>query len=202
MWIYEKKLQIPVNITTPNIKLANSIMTQFGGPNGELAASLRYLTQRINIPTSRSKGLLNDIGTEELAHLEVVQAIIYQLTNGATPEDYLLSGLQGYYAVWDNHLFPASPTGEPFTSAYINNTGDAISCIHEDLAAEEKARVTYEQLLNLTNDPQVAGPLSFLREREVVHFQRFGELLDDLQFDQNIRKQFTVTKPVNKDNIF
>jgi len=196
MWIYEKKLQFPVNIKKPDLKLANAIFTQFGGPNGELAAALRYLTQRINMPTSKSKAVLNDIGTEELAHLEMIQAIIYQLTKDATPEDYLKAGLQGYYGVWDNHIFPSSPTGEPFTAAYINNTGDAISNLHEDLAAEQKARATYEHLLNLSKDPDVSKPLGFLREREVVHFQRFGETLDDLQLHLSMKTQFVVSKPV------
>ncbi len=195
MWIYEKKLQFPVNIRKPNVKLANAIYTQFGGPNGELAAAIRYLSQRINMPTSKSKAVLNDIGTEELAHVEVIQAIIYQLSRGATPQDYIDAGLQGYYAIWNNHIFPSSPLGEPFTTAYINNTGDAVSCLHEDLAAEEKARVTYEQLLHLTNDPDVIAPLSFLRQREVVHFQRFGETLDDIQLHQQMKTQFVVNKP-------
>ncbi len=195
MWVYEKKLEYPVNISKVDLKLANAIMTQFGGPNGELAASLRYLSQRINMPTSKSKAVLNDIGTEELAHLEIVQAIIYQLTRNATPDDFLKAGLQGYYAVWDNHLFPQSPSGQPFTSAYINNTGDPIANLHEDLAAEAKARATYEQILNLTEDPQITKPINFLREREVVHFQRFGETLDDLQLHLSMRTQFVVQKP-------
>ncbi len=195
MWVYEKKLQFPVNIKKPNLKYANAVLTQFGGPNGELAAALRYLTQRINMPTSKSKAVLNDIGTEELAHLEMIQAIVYQLTRDASPEDFLKEGLQGYYAVWDNHIFPSSPTGEPFMAAYINNTGDPISNLHEDLAAEAKARATYEQLLNLIDDPDVTKPLSFLREREVVHFQRFGETLDDLQLHEGMKTQFVVKKP-------
>lgn len=194
MWIYEKKLQFPVNIRKPNLKLANAISTQFGGPNGELGAALRYLTQRINMPTSKSKAVLNDIGTEELAHLEMIQSIMYQLSKDATPEDYIKSGLQGYYAVWDNHIFPQSPSGEPFTSSYISNTGDPIANLHEDLAAEAKAKATYEQILNLTNDPDVTKPINFLREREIIHFQRFGETLDDIQLHQSMKTQFVVKK--------
>lgn len=184
MWVYDKRLEFPINITKTDVKMANAIMTQYGGPNGELAASLRYLSQRYSMPTAKAKAVLTDIGTEELAHLEMVAAMIYQLTQDATPEDFKNSGLQQYYAIWDKGIHPDSSSGHPFTASYINTMGeDAIADMYEDLAAESKARATYEYLLNLTNDPELVGPLSFLREREIVHFQRFGEVLDDLQFD-------------------
>jgi len=208
MWIYEKSLQYPINITKTDPKLASAILTQYGGPNGELAASLRYLSQRYTMPNSKAKGLLTDIGTEELAHLEMVATMIYQLTQFADPSDFKEADVSGYYAVWDKGIHPDSSVGVPFTAAYINTMGsDAIADIQEDLAAESKARATYEFLLQLTNDPEIVGPLSFLREREVVHFQRFGELLDDLQFNNNIRKVYPVKSPVIKksdiiDNIF
>jgi|SRR5690554_3865772 len=194
MWVYEKKLQFPVNVRKKDLKMANAIFTQFGGPNGELAAALRYLSQRVNMPTSKAKGLLNDIGTEELAHVEMIQALIYQLTKDATPQEYKDAGLQGYYGIWDGSIFPSSPLGEPFTTAYINNVGDPIANIYENLAAEEKARSTYEHLLNLTNEPDIIKPLSFLRQREIIHFQRFGELLDDLQLHKEMKTQFVVRK--------
>lgn len=196
MWVYEKKLEFPINIKQTNPKLALAIMTQYGGPNGELAASLRYLSQRYTMPTDMAKAVLNDIGTEELAHLEMVATMIYQLTQFADPEDYKDGGVAGYYAMWDKGIHPDSATGVPFTASYIATMGsDVIADLHEDLAAEQKARATYEYLLSLTNEPDIVAPLSFLREREVVHFQRFGEVLDDIQFNQNIRKQFNVTKP-------
>lgn len=196
MWTYEKQLEFPINITKTDPKMAHAILTQYGGPNGELAASLRYLSQRYTMPNSMAKGLLTDIGTEELAHLEMVATMIYQLTQYADAEDFKKAGLAGYYSIWDKGIHPDSAVGVPFTSAYINTMGtDAIADLEEDLAAESKARATYEYLLDLTNDPELVGPLSFLREREVVHFQRFGELLDNLHFNENIRAQYFVNNP-------
>ncbi|MDF2698834.1 MAG: cotJC [Haloplasmataceae bacterium] len=196
MWLYQKKLEFPINITNTDPLMAKAIMTQYGGPNGELAASLRYLSQRYTMPNSMGKGLLTDIGTEELAHLEMVATMIYQLTQFADPNEIKGTAYADYYAMWDKGIHPDSSAGSPFTSAYINTMGtDAIADLHEDLAAEQKARATYEYLLQLAVDPAVIAPLSFLRQREVVHFQRFGELLDNLQFDQNMRKDFYVQKP-------
>jgi spore coat protein JC len=195
MWVYEKKLEFPINIRKTDPKLAKAILTQYGGPNGELAAALRYLSQRYTMPTGMAKAALTDIGTEELAHLEMIAAIVYQLTQDATGEDYVDADAAGYYAIWDKGIHPDSSAGVPFTSAYINTMGsDAIADLHENLAAEQKARATYEYILQLTNEPDVVKPLSFLREREVVHFQRFGEVLDDLQFNQGIRSQFHIKK--------
>lgn len=202
MWVYDKKLEYPINITKTDPKMAQAILTQYGGPNGELAASLRYLSQRYTMPNSMGKALLTDIGTEELAHLEMVATMIYQLTQFADPEDYKEANVSGYYSIWDKGLHPDSAVGVPFTASYINTMGkDAIADIQENLASEAKARATYEFLLDLTNDPELVEPLSFLREREVVHFQRFGELLDNLQFDKNIRKQHFIQKP-NLDTLY
>lgn len=195
MWIYEKKLQFPVNIKRTDPKLAKAILTQYGGPNGELAAALRYLSQRYTMPTSKAKGLLTDIGTEELAHLEMIAAIIYQLTQNATGEDFMKATAVALYSKWDKGIHPDDSGTVPFTSSYINTMGrDYIADLHEDLAAEQKARATYEYLLDLTDDSEVIKPLSFLRQREIVHFQRFGELLDDLQLHSQMKTQFVVRK--------
>lgn len=195
MWIYEKKLQFPVNIKRTDPQLAKAILTQYGGPNSELAAALRYLSQRYTMPTSKAKALLTDIGTEELAHLEMIAAIVYQLTQNATGEDYMKAYAEALYSKWDKGLHPDDSGTIPFTSAYVNTMGrDYIADLHEDLAAEQKARATYEYLLDLTNDPDVIKPLNFLRQREIVHFQRFGELLDDLQLHQQMRTKFVVKK--------
>ncbi|NLL06224.1 MAG: manganese catalase family protein, partial [Clostridiaceae bacterium] len=175
MWVYEKKLEYPVNIKTPNPRMAKYIITQYGGPDGELAASLRYLSQRFSMPTNEAKAILNDIGTEELAHLEIVGSIVHQLTKGVPADILEKEGLGAYYSDHDHAVYPVSASGVPFTAAYIQSKGDPIADLYEDLAAEQKARATYENLINLADDPDVIDPLRFLREREIVHFQRFGE---------------------------
>lgn len=196
MWIYEKKLEFPIHIKKTDPQLAKAILTQYGGPNGELAAALRYLSQRYTMPTGMAKAALTDIGTEELAHLEMVATIIYQLTQDATGEDYMNSFTEALYSKWSNGIHPDDSATIAFSSTYINTMGkDHVADLHENLAAEQKARATYEYLLDLTNEPDIVAPLSFLREREIVHFQRFGEVLDDLQFNQNIRSQFVIKKP-------
>ena len=194
MWVYEKKLQYPVKIKNCNPRLAKYIITQYGGPDGELAASLRYLSQRYSMPTEVAKATLNDIGTEELAHLEIVGTIVYQLTKGVPPQILEKEGLGGYYADHDRGIYPVNGDGVPFTAAYIGVKGDPIADLVEDLAAEQKARATYEGLINMTDDPDVIDPLRFLREREVVHFQRFGEALRIVQEKLNERP-FYVKKP-------
>jgi len=194
MWVYEKKLEYPVKIKNPNPKLAKYIISQYGGPDGELAASLRYLSQRFSMPTNEAKGILNDIGTEELAHLEMIGAIVYQLTRGVPADVLERVGLGAYYTDHDHAVYPMSASGTPFTAAYIQSKGDPIADLHEDMAAEQKARATYENLINLTDDPDVIDPLRFLREREVVHFQRFGEALRIVQ-DKLAEKPFYVKKP-------
>ena len=181
MWIYEKKLEFPINIKHPNPKMAKTIVTQYGGPDGELGASLRYISQRYHMPTGMTKAILNDIGTEELAHLEMVGTMVYQLLKDATIEQIKEAGAEGYYADHGRGVYTVSAAGVPFTAAYFQSKGDPIADLHEDLAAEQKARATYEYLINLADDPDVIEPLKFLREREIVHFQRFGEALRNTQ---------------------
>lgn len=181
MWIYEKRLEYPVNITKPDLKMAKLLMAQYGGPDSELGAALRYLTQRFSMPDDRIRATLNDIGTEELAHWEMIGTMIHQCMQGATCEELKAAGLDGYYVVHSHGVFPVDPSGVPFTASYIQCTGDPIADISEDMAAEQKARATYEHLMNMTANEQVIEPLFFLREREIVHYQRFGECLDILQ---------------------
>ena len=175
MWSYEKRLQYPVRITNPNPKIAQVILSQYGGPDGELGASLRYLSQRYTMPNRKVAGLLTDIGTEELAHLEMISAIVHQLTRNLTPEEILAQGFQNYYVDHTAGVYPASAAGVPFTAAYIQSKGDPITDLSEDLGAEQKARTTYDNILRLVDDPDVRDPIAFLREREIVHYQRFGE---------------------------
>ena len=177
MWYYEKKLEYPVNIKNKNPRLAQAILSQYGGPDGELAASLRYLSQKFSMPDNQSRGMLNDIGTEELAHLEIIGAMVMQLTKGVPASVLEKEGLDAYYVDHGTAVYPANAAGVPFTAAYIQSKGDIMADLVEDLAAEQKARATYENLMNLTDDPDVLDPLRFLREREIVHFQRFGEIM-------------------------
>lgn len=177
MWIYEKMLQYPVKIKNPNPRLAKAIISQFGGPDGELSASVRYLCQRYAMPNRMAAGLLNDIGTEELAHFEMIGAIVRQLTKGLSAEELKAHGMEDYYVDHTSGLWLQAASGVPFTSAYFQSKGDPITDLHEDLAAEQKARTTYDNILRLADDPDVREPIKFLREREVVHYQRFGEAL-------------------------
>ena len=181
MWTYDKFLQFPVKIKTPNPKMAKIIITQYGGPDGELAASLRYLTQRFSMITPQAISTCNDIGTEELAHLEMVGAMVRQLMKGASLEEIQKGGMADYYVDHGRGAFPLSASGSPFTAAYIQSKGDPIVDLTENLAAEQKARATYEYLINMADDPDVLEPLKFLREREIVHYQRFGESLRIVQ---------------------
>ena len=175
MWEYEKKLQYPVKIARPNPKYAKIIISQYGGPDGEMSASLRYLSQRYSMPYAELKGLLTDIGTEELAHFEMIAAMVHQLTRNLTPEEIVKSGFDTYFVDHTAGIWPQAASGAPWTSAYIQSKGDVISDMHEDMAAEQKARTSYDNLLRLIDDPDVRDPLKFLREREIVHYQRFGE---------------------------
>ena len=175
MWEYEKKLQYPIRIKNTNAKLAKFIASQYGGPDGELGASLRYLSQRFTMPDNVTKGILNDIGTEELAHLEMIGSIIYQLTKNLTADEAKAQGFGDYYVDHNTAVYPANAAGVPFTAAYIQSKADVIADLTEDLAAEQKARATYDNILRLCDDPDVSDPIKFLREREIVHFQRFGE---------------------------
>lgn len=178
MWIYEKKLQFPIKITKPDGRLAKIMLEQYGGCDGELGASLRYLSQKFTMVTPEAKATLNDIATEELAHAEMMATIFHQLTQGLTKEEIIASGLDPYYVNHGLGVYPASAAGIPFSAAALQSKGDPIADLYEDLAAEQKARATYEYLIDLTEDPDVLAPLRFLRERELVHFQRFGEALD------------------------
>ncbi len=192
MWTYNKMLEYPINIRHTNPKLAKVIISQYGGPDGELAASLRYLSQRFGMPDQVSKAVLNDIGTEELAHLEMVGTIVHQLTDGASIEEIEKAGLAPYYTDHGVDVYPVSAAGVPFTASYIAAKGDPIANLQEDLAAEQKARATYEKLIDLCRDnPDVLDPLRYLRQREVVHFQRFGEALRGVQ-DKLAEKKFYI----------
>ena len=175
MFQYEKKLQYPVRIKNPDARAAKIIISQYGGPDGELGASLRYLSQRFAMPWGELSGLLTDIGTEELGHLEMIGAIVYQLTRNLTPEEIKKSGFDAYFVDHTTGIYPASAAGVPFTAAYIQSNGDVITDLHEDMAAEQKARVTYDNILRLVDDPDVRDAIKFLRQREIVHYQRFGE---------------------------
>ncbi len=181
MWYYDKKLEYPINIKKCDPRMAKYIITQYGGPDGELAASLRYLSQRFHMPTKETQAILNDIGTEELAHLEMIGTMVHQLTKDASVDTIEKAGLGAYYSDHDRAVYPVNASGSPFTAAYIQSKGDVIADLVEDLAAEQKARATYEYLINLADDPDIKDPLRFLREREVVHFQRFGEALRIVQ---------------------
>lgn len=190
MWNYNKTLQYPVNIKTTDPRLAKVIISQYGGPDGELGASLRYLSQRFDMPDQKAKAILNDIGTEELAHLEIVGTIVHQLIEDATIDEIEKSGWGPYYTDHGLGVYPQAASGVPFTAGYIACKGDAIANLQEDLAAEQKARATYEKLIDLCRDnPDVVDPLRYLREREVVHFQRFGEALRGVQ-DKLAEKKF------------
>ena len=177
MWSYEKKLQYPVKIKNPNPAMAKLIITQFGGPDGELGASMRYLSQRYSMPYNEVVGILSDVGTEELAHLEMVSAIVHQLTRNMTIEQIKESGFDAYFVDHTAGVYPVAASGVPFSAMTFQSKGDAITDIMEDLAAEQKARTTYDNILRLVDDPDVREPIKFLRQRELVHFQRFGEAL-------------------------
>lgn len=197
MWIYEKKLEFPIKIKKPDPRMAKVIISQYGGPDGELAASIRYLSQRFSMITPEARATLNDIGTEELAHLEMVGSMVKQLTADASIEQIIDAGSDVYYTDHDKGVYPQSAAGTPFTAAYIAVKGDPVADLTEDMAAEQKARATYEWLINQADDPDVIGPLKFLREREVVHFQRFGESLRIVQDFLDSRHVFVTTLPDN-----
>ena len=178
MFNYNKRLQYPVNIKKKDLRMAKYLVTQYGGSNGELAAALRYLNQRYTMPDSKGKALLTDIGTEELAHVEMISTMIYQLMKDATMDELREAGLDTHYAEHSKALYPTDANGVPFTVAYFATTGDPLADISENMAAEQKARAVYENLIDLTTDPDVIGPLLWLRQREIVHFTRFKELFE------------------------
>ena len=177
MWIYDKKLQYPVRIKNPNANYAKIIISQLGGPDGELAASQRYLHQRYSMPYDKVRGILTDVGTEELAHLEMIAAILYQLTKGLSPEEIKKAGMDTYFVDHTAGIYPIAASGVPFDMKYVGVKGDVIADLNEDLAAEQKARVTYDNILRMVDDPDVREPIKYLRQRELVHYQRFGDAL-------------------------
>ena len=181
MFVYEKKLQYPVRIKNTNPRLAKFIISQYGGPDGELGASLRYLSQRFSMPYPELKGLLTDIGVEELGHLEMVGTIVHQLTRDMTMEQIKEAGFDAYFVDHTAAVYPQFASGTPWTAATMQVKGDVITDLMEDMAAEQKARTTYDNILRLSDDPDVNDVIRFLRQREIVHFQRFGEALEILQ---------------------
>ena len=181
MWYYEKRLQFPVKITKTCPKTAQLIISQYGGPDGELSASMRYLAQRYSMPVKAVGGLLTDIGTEELAHMEMICAMVYQLTKNLTPEQAKTAGFDAYYIDHTGGIWPQAASALPFSAVEFQSKGDALTDLTEDLAAEQKARTVYDNLLRVIEDPEVREPLKFLRTREIVHFQRFGEALEKVK---------------------
>jgi spore coat protein JC len=185
MWQYEKKLQYPVKIKNPNPKYAQIIISQLGGPDGEVGASLRYLTQRFAMPYPQVVGILTDVGTEELAHVEMVSAILYQLTRNLTPAEIVKSGFDTYFVDHTTGIYPVAASGYTYTAAQFQSKGDVLADLHEDLSAEQKARATYDNILRLVDDPDVCDVIKFLRAREVVHYQRFADALRIAQDNMN-----------------
>ena len=194
MFVYEKQLQYPVKIKRPNAQLAKIIISQYGGPDGELGASLRYLSQRFTMPIQELKATLTDIGTEELNHLEMIGAIVYQLTKDLSEEEIKKNGFDAYFVDHTTGVYPTAASGFPWSAAGMQSKGDLIADLSEDMGAEQKARVTYDNILRLVDDPDVREPIKFLREREIVHFQRFGEGLR-LATDRMDSKNFYAFNP-------
>ena len=201
MWYYEKRLQFPVKINRTCPKTASLIISQFGGPDGELAASMRYLSQRYTMPCREAAGLLTDIGTEELAHLEMICAIIYQLTKNLTPEQAKTAGFDAYYIDHTSALWPAAAAGIPFNACEFQSKGDALTDLHENLAAEQKARTTYDNLIRVIPDADVREPLKVLRAREIVHYQRFGEALEKIKAQLDARNFYYYNPEFDKQMI-
>lgn len=198
MFVYEKKLQYPVKIKNPNPKLAKIIISQYGGPDGELGASLRYLSQRFTMPYPELKGLLTDIGTEELGHLEMVGTIVHQLTRNLSIEEIQKAGFDAYFVDHTAGVYPQFASGTPWTAATLQVKGDVITDLMEDMGAEQKARTTYDNILRFADDPDVRDPIKFLRQREVVHYQRFGEGLRRLQDKLNDRNFYAFNPSFDK----
>jgi len=198
MWSYERRLQYPVKITKPNPKMAQLIISQFGGPDGELAASMRYLSQRYSMPYKEIAGLLTDIGTEELAHMEIISAIVFQLTKNLSLEEIKTGGFDAYYIDHTTALWPQSAGGVPFNACFFQSKGDVLTDLHEDLAAEQKARTTYDNILRLITDPEIVDPIRFLREREIIHYQRFGEAMVRVQERLDSKNFYALNPEIDK----
>ena len=192
MWIYEKKLEYPVNIKNPNPALAKFIISQVGGPDGELAASQRYLSQRFSMPYRDAMATLTDVGTEELAHLEMVQTIIHQLTRNMSIEEVKAAGMEPYFVDHTAGVYPQAAAGFPFDALSFAVKGDVITDLHENMAAEQKARTTYDNIIRMVDDPDVLDPIRYLREREIVHFQRFGETLENVKDRMNSKNFYAI----------
>lgn len=197
MFSYEKKLQYPVRIKNPNPKLAKIVLTQYGGPDGELGASLRYLSQRYSMPFDELKGLLTDIGTEELGHLEMIGAIVHQLTRNLKDNQMKDPAFAPYFVDHTAGVYPASAAGTPWSAATMQVKGDPITDLVEDMAAEQKARTTYDNILRISDDPDVNDVIKFLREREVVHFQRFGEAVQLLRDKLNQKNVYYMNPAID-----
>ena len=200
MWQYEKKLQYPVKIKNPNPKYAQIIVSQLGGPDGEIGASLRYLTQRFAMPYPKIVGILTDVGTEELAHVEMVSAILYQLTRNLTPDEIVKSGFDTYFVDHTTGIYPVAASGYPYNAAQFQSKGDVLTDLHEDLAAEQKARTTYDNILRLVDDPDVCDAIKFLRAREIVHYQRFADALGIAQENMNSKNFYGYNPAFDKDS--
>ena len=198
MFVYEKKLQYPVKIANTNPKLAGIVLTQYGGPDGELGASLRYLSQRYSMPYEELKGLLTDIGTEELGHLEMIGTIVHQLTRNLTPEQQKEAGFAQYFVDHTASIYPQAASGTPWSAATMQVKGDPVTDLAEDMAAEQKARTTYDNILRLSDDPDVNDAIKFLRAREVVHFQRFGEAMQKLRERLNQKNTYYMNPALDR----
>jgi spore coat protein JC len=194
VFVYEKKLQYPIKVKNPNPKLVSIIISQYGGPDGELGASLRYLSQRYSMPCDVARGLLTDVGTEELGHLEMIGTLVYQLTRNLTEEQIRTAGFDAYFVDHTTGVYPVAASGFPWSAASIAVKGDTIADLTEDLAAEQKARATYDNILRFSDDPDVTDVIRFLREREVVHYQRFGEVIEKVK-EQLDRKNVYLYNP-------
>jgi len=202
MWSYEKRLQFPVNIKNKDPRLAQIIISQYGGPDGEMGASMRYLSQKFAFKNPRVAGILNDVGTEELAHLEMVGAIVHQLTANLTPEEIKAGGFEQYYVDHTLGIWPQAAGGVPFNACEFQSKGDPITDLFENMAAEQKARTTYDNILRMIKDPDVAAPIKFLRQREIVHFQRFGEALRMVQDELDTKNFYAMNPDFDCSNCF
>ncbi len=200
MWTYQKRLQYPVDIKKPDAKLAKVIMSQFGGPDGEIGASLRYLSQRYAMPYSEVAATLTDIGTEELAHMEIVSTIVRQLLRGLSADEIQAQGFADYYVDHTAGLWPQAASGEPFSATVFQSKGDPITDLFEDMGAEQKARTTYDNLLRLIRDPDVRDPIKFLRQREINHFQRFGEALGQVRRHLDSKNYYRINPAFDKED--
>lgn len=198
MWTYDRRLQYPVKIKNPDARAAKIIITQYGGPDGELGAAMRYLSQRFAMPNRHAAGLLTDVGSEELGHFEMIAAMVHQLTRNLSVEQIKAQGFADYFVDHTTGIYPVAASGPAWTAAYFQSKGDPITDLHENMAAEQKARVTYDNILRLVDDPDIIQPIKFLREREIVHYQRFGEALRLVQDELDSRNFYAINPAFDK----